>query len=56
MTHSNGILSAFTGRKDEILSAKVLRNARQRTASVAHTLSRRGAMAAQAELVNEAVC
>lgn len=56
MTHTNGIIPAFVGRKDEIMTATVLRSARQRAASVAHTLTRRGALAAQAELINEAMC
>ncbi|MBI1294299.1 hypothetical protein GC175_04995 [bacterium] len=53
--HGNSILSTFTERQPEIATAKVLRHARKRAQSVAATLTRKGAAAASAELINESV-
>ncbi len=53
--HSNGIAREFPERKEEIISARLLRFAQQRVADVSESLSRRGAAQAKAELANEAV-
>lgn len=53
--YTNGIVKHFEEHQKEILTAKVLRKARQRAADVSQSLSRRGAAAATAELLNEAV-
>lgn len=53
--HTNGIVRHFEEHQNEILTAKVLRKARARAADVSATLTRRGAAAATAELLNEAV-
>lgn len=55
MTYTNGIVKHFEEHKDEILTAKVLRRARQRAADVSASLTRRGAAQATAELLNVAV-
>lgn len=52
--HTNGIVRHFEEHQNEILTAKVLRKARARAADVSATLTRRGAAAATAELLNEA--
>lgn len=53
--HTNGIVRHFEEHQREILTAKVLRKARGRAADVSASLTRRGAAAATAELLNEAV-
>ena len=53
--HTNGIVKAYNEHVDEILTAKVLRKARQRTADISHSLTRKGAAQAKAELLNVAV-
>lgn len=55
MMHTNGIVQKFVERKEETIGARVLRYGRQRAADVTHTMSRRGAAQANAELCNEAV-
>lgn len=55
MTYTNGIVKHFEEHKDEILTAKVLRHARQRAADVSASLTRRGAAEATAQLLNVAV-
>jgi hypothetical protein len=53
--YSNGIVRHFEEHQTEILTAKVLRKARGRAADVSRSLTRTGAAAATAELLNEAV-
>ena len=53
--HTNGIIKHFEEHQTEILTAKVLRKALGRAADVSRSLTRTGAAAATAELLNEAV-
>ncbi len=53
--NGNGVIREFPERKEEIVTARLLRFGRQRLADVSAELSRRGAAAAKAELANEAV-
>jgi hypothetical protein len=51
----NGAITEFRQRKKSISTAAILKFSRQRAANEAARLSRKGAMAASCELVNEAV-
>lgn len=53
--HTNGIVKHFEEHQTEILTAKVLRKARQRTADISASLTRRGAAQAKAEILNTAM-
>lgn len=54
MTHTNGIVRSFSERLPDITAA-TLRAGRRRASDTSARLTRRGAMAAAAELVNHAV-
>ena len=54
MSYTNGIVKHFEERQPGIVGAS-LRAGRRRARDTAHAMSRRGAMAASAELVNTAV-